>query len=80
MKVPSRVLGEMMREAPAYLKNLDLVRSSTRAMISISEISRNVKMTSAFSSSFSLAMKSRAELMLALSCTSAWEGSPQSTG
>ena len=24
MKVPSRVLGEMMREAPAYFRNLDL--------------------------------------------------------
>ena len=45
MKVPSKVLGEMMREASVYLRNLDLVRSFTRTMISISEISRNVKMT-----------------------------------
>ena len=75
-----QVLGEMILEAPAYLRNLDLVRSSTSAIISISEISRRVRMTSAFISSFSLAIKRRAELMFALRSTSSSEGSPQSTG
>ena len=66
----------MILEAPAYFKNLDLVWSSTNAIISISEISRRVRMTSAFISSVSLAIKRRAELMFALCSTSSSEGSP----